>query len=120
MKDKTKINIDNLIELASFEVKPEEKLQFEKELDDFLEYARVINNAPCGDMKPASHAIEKEFSVRGDENIVWDKLDLLLGNGPALQGTSYLVPPQGKSSAAASLLPGAMRKALPKARNTKR
>jgi aspartyl-tRNA(Asn)/glutamyl-tRNA(Gln) amidotransferase subunit B len=102
MKDKPKINIDNLIELASFEVKPEEKQQLEKELDDFLEYARVINNAPCGDIKPASHAIEKEFSVRGDENIVWDKLDSLLGNGPALQGTSYLVPPQGKSSVAAS------------------
>jgi aspartyl-tRNA(Asn)/glutamyl-tRNA(Gln) amidotransferase subunit B len=102
MKDKVNINIDNLIELASFEVKPEEKQQFEKELEDFLEYARVIESAPCADLKPASHAVEKKAYMRPDENKVWDKLDLLLANGPSLQGTSYLVPPQSKGQASAS------------------
>ena len=102
MKKKIKINIDNLIELASFEVKPEEKKQFEKELDDFLEYARVIESAPCADMKPASHAVEKKAYMRDDVNIAWEKLDKLLENGPALQGTSYLVPPQSKSAAGAA------------------
>ncbi|MFH0974352.1 MAG: Asp-tRNA(Asn)/Glu-tRNA(Gln) amidotransferase subunit GatB [Spirochaetota bacterium] len=99
MLKKPKINIDNLIELASFEVKPEEKQQFVKELDDFLEYARVINEASVADVNPASHAVDRKAYMRDDTNSAWDKLDLLLGNGPALQGTSYLVPPQGRSGA---------------------
>jgi aspartyl-tRNA(Asn)/glutamyl-tRNA(Gln) amidotransferase subunit B len=102
MKDKVNINIDNLIDLASFEVKPEEKEQLEKELGDFLDYARVIESAPCDDIKPASHAVEKKTYMRPDENSAWDKLDLLLANGPSLQGTSYLVPPQSKGGASTS------------------
>ncbi len=101
MKQNVKINIDNLIELASFEVNPEEKQHFERELEDFLEYARVIESAPCADLKPASHAVEKKAYMRSDENSVCGKLDILLANGPSLQGTSYLVPPQGKAGGAA-------------------
>ena len=94
MKEKTKIDIENFIELASFDLKPEEKEQFEKELEDFLEYARIINDAPCNDIKAASHAIDKKEYKRDDVHEKWDKLSLLLDNGPEIQGTSYLVPPQ--------------------------
>ncbi len=94
MNDKSKIDIENLIELASFEVKSEEKKQLETELDDFLEYARVIDSAPCDDLAPASHAVEKEAYLRDDLSESWGRLDELLGNSPGLQETSYLVPPQ--------------------------
>jgi aspartyl-tRNA(Asn)/glutamyl-tRNA(Gln) amidotransferase subunit B len=92
MTDKSHINIDNLISLGSFEVTEAEKAEFKSELADFLEYARVIKNAPQH-MAPASHAVEKEQLMR--EDLSADNLapDALLHNAPALQGTSYLVPP---------------------------
>jgi aspartyl-tRNA(Asn)/glutamyl-tRNA(Gln) amidotransferase subunit B len=94
MKKNNKINIDVLIDLASFEVNPEEKLLLEKELADFLEYSKIISSAPCNELIPVSHALEKDPCLRPDEKTAWDRLDLLLENGPAIQGTSYLVPPQ--------------------------
>ena len=93
----TPINIDRLIDLGSFEVTGVEKQQFEGELADFLEYARVINGAPQH-LPPASHAVDKEQLVRADEAAPWKEREALIGNAPALQGTSYLVPPLAGSS----------------------
>lgn len=86
------IDIENLINLASFEVTGAEKSEFEAELADFLEYARVIKNAPRH-LAPASHAVEKDQLLRDDLTAVNEGPDALLRNAPALQGTSYLVPP---------------------------
>ncbi|HQF07270.1 MAG TPA: Asp-tRNA(Asn)/Glu-tRNA(Gln) amidotransferase subunit GatB [Spirochaetota bacterium] len=92
MTEKNPINIDRLIDLGSFEVTGAEKQQFEGELADFLEYARVINGAPQH-LPPASHAVDKEQLLRADEASPWKERESLIGNAPALQGTSYLVPP---------------------------
>ena len=100
MKHNSDINIENLIELASFELKDEEKHQLEKELDEFLGYAQIINNAPCRDMSPAGHAVEKKAYMRDDIDKKWDRLELLQDNSPGIQGTSYLVPPQKGTSEA--------------------
>ena len=100
MTDKTQINIDRLIDLGSFEVTGAEKQQFEGELADFLEYARVINGAPQH-LPPASHAVDKEQLLREDRAAPWTDREALVGNGPALQGTSYLVPPLSGSSGTA-------------------
>ena len=54
------IDINDLIRLGAFEVTDEEKIQFEKELLDFLEYAKIINESKCDDIVPASHAVEKD------------------------------------------------------------
>ncbi len=97
MTDKTPVNIDRLIDLGSFEVTAAEKQQFQGELADFLEYARVINGAPQH-LPPASHAVDKEQHLRDDAAAPWRDREVLLGNAPALQGTSYLVPPLGGSS----------------------
>ncbi|MBP7738678.1 MAG: Asp-tRNA(Asn)/Glu-tRNA(Gln) amidotransferase subunit GatB [Spirochaetes bacterium] len=97
MTDKTPVNIDRLIDLGSFEVTGAEKQQFQGELADFLEYARVINGAPQH-LPPASHAVDKEQHLRDDTAAPWLDREVLLGNAPALQGTSYLVPPLGGSS----------------------
>lgn len=94
MKTKKHIDIDQLINLSSFEVSPEEKKHFEKEIEDFLGYAEVINNAPCDDLVPSSHALEQKALSRNDKNVKWENLKSLLGNGPVIEGTSYLVPPQ--------------------------
>ncbi|MDY6934879.1 MAG: Asp-tRNA(Asn)/Glu-tRNA(Gln) amidotransferase subunit GatB [Spirochaetota bacterium] len=94
MKEKGTINIEKLIGLATFDVSEEEKGQLEKELEDFLEYARVINNAPCQDMKPVSHAVYKDPYLREDESETWADLDMLIKNGPSVLGTNYIAPPQ--------------------------
>lgn len=94
MKQKNNINIENLIELASFELKEDEKQKLEKEIEDFLGYASVINNAPCDEMKPASHAVEREAFMREDRIDAWKKVDKILENSPVVEGKSYLVPPQ--------------------------
>lgn len=100
MTDKPPINIDRLIDLGSFEVTGAEKEQFEGELADFLEYARVINGAPQH-LPPASHAVDKEQLLREDAASPWEDGKSLIGNAPALQGTSYLVPPLSGSAVTA-------------------
>jgi len=91
---KKHIDIENLINLAAFEVSEEERNQLNKELEDFLKYAEIINDAQCDDLKPASHAINKEAYLRDDITNKWDHLERLLTNGPLIEDTSYLVPPQ--------------------------
>ncbi len=98
MTDKARINIDNLIELGSFEVTVAEKEQLRGELAEFLEYARVINGAPQH-LPPASHAVDKEQLLRDDTSEPRGDRAPLLGNAPALQGESYLVPPLAGSAA---------------------
>lgn len=88
------INIENLIKLSSFTVTDEERNKIEKELYDFLEYAEVINESSCNDIKAAAHAVEKKAYQREDVVESWDKLESLLCNGPLTEDTSYLVPPQ--------------------------
>jgi len=94
MKTRIDINIGRLIELASFETGREEKLEFEKGLADFLEYAAVINSAHCENAVPAAHAVKKTTAYRDDRSLLWDGLESMLLNAPALQETGYLVPPQ--------------------------
>jgi aspartyl-tRNA(Asn)/glutamyl-tRNA(Gln) amidotransferase subunit B len=97
MKEEHTINIDNLIDLASFEVTEAEKSEFEAELADFLEYAEVLKSAPLH-LPPASHAVDKEQLLREDTNLPFQDMDLLLNNAPLLQGKSYLVPPLAGSA----------------------
>jgi aspartyl-tRNA(Asn)/glutamyl-tRNA(Gln) amidotransferase subunit B len=97
MTDEYMINIEKLIDLGSFEVTDAEKEQFKNELDDFLEYARVIKSAPQS-ISPASHAVDKEQLLRNDMADPWKNRESLLGNAPALQGSSYLVPPLAGSA----------------------
>ncbi len=97
MKEDRAINIENLIDLASFEVTEAEKAEFKAELTDFLEYAEVLKSAPQH-LPPASHAVEKGQLIREDAIIQFQNVDALLGNAPALQETSYLVPPLAGSA----------------------
>lgn len=94
MGDKKDINIDKLINLASFDVTDEEKSYFSKEIYSFLDYAEVINNAKCDDRVAASHPIENEAFLRDDKERVWEHMEGLLKNAPITEGTSFLVPPQ--------------------------
>jgi len=91
---KPRVRIEDLIELAGFEVSEGDKQGLEKELADFLAYAEVINAAPSAGFSPASHAVEKAPALRDDVVAAWERLDSLLDIAPAIQGTSYLVPPQ--------------------------
>ena len=91
---KTNINIDNLINLGGFEVTDEEKIQFEKELQDFLEYSKIINQSPCNDLLPSSHAVDKHALLREDKINQYYNFKGLLSNGPLTENTSYIVPPQ--------------------------
>ncbi len=73
--EKKHIDIDNLIKLASFEVSEKEKELFSNELEEFLEYAKIINNAPTDNIEPVSHAVEKDILFRDDIEENWDKLE---------------------------------------------
>lgn len=92
--EKKHIDINNLINLASFEVSEKEKESFSYELEEFLEYAKIINNAPINNTEPISHAVEKEILFRDDIEKNWNKLELILQNAPLKEDTSYIVPPQ--------------------------
>jgi aspartyl-tRNA(Asn)/glutamyl-tRNA(Gln) amidotransferase subunit B len=88
------LSIDNLINLGAFETTEDEKKIFEKEIEDFLEYSKIINNCPCNELNPSSHAVDKEINFRDDNEVVWGKLESLLLNGPLVENSSYIVPPQ--------------------------
>jgi aspartyl-tRNA(Asn)/glutamyl-tRNA(Gln) amidotransferase subunit B len=93
MDKKGQIDIEKLIKLASFEVSDEEKIQFEKELEDFLKYAEIINGASYSN-QPVSYAIQKDTFLREDKVDNWKHLEKIMLNSPISEGTSYLVPPQ--------------------------
>ena len=86
MTERASINLDNLIDLGSFEVSAAEKEQYGRELADFLEYARVINGAPQH-LPPASHAVEREQLLRNDSAAPFPEREALMANAPALQGS---------------------------------
>ena len=95
MKENNKhIDIDNLIKLASFEVSEEEKKILSNEIEEFLEYAKIINQLSSKNIQPATHSVEKEILLRDDINVVWEKLESILQNAPLKEATSYIVPPQ--------------------------
>ena len=94
MKQNHGINLDNLIELAGFTINHDQKEKLSKEIDEFLAYAEIINQASSDDYLPASHAVAKDTSIRNDQHKAWERLDALLTNAPAIKDTSYLVPPQ--------------------------
>ncbi|MBN2078954.1 MAG: Asp-tRNA(Asn)/Glu-tRNA(Gln) amidotransferase subunit GatB [Spirochaetes bacterium] len=100
MERKGPVDIDRLIDLASFEVTGREKELFEEELAEFLGYARVIKGAPLH-LPPASHAVEKAPLYRSDVTEPIQGSGELLGNAPALRDTGYLVPPLAGSGVGA-------------------
>ena len=97
--NKKNINIDSLIGLASFYVSDEEKEKLGKEIEDFLEYAEVLNRAPIENLQPATHAVDTAGTphqttlYREDAEIKWHHLEEMLNNGPHIDNTSYVVPP---------------------------
>ncbi len=107
-----KFNIDDLIKLSSFEVSASEKAGYEKEIDDFLKYAEIINSADCNDLTPSAHPTESSAKMRMDNQVEWDDLERILINAPVRDKSAYLVPPQKarpgeeKESASASIIAG--------------
>lgn len=91
------IDIDTIVTLSGFEVSNEEKQELRKELQDFLEYAKILESAPCGNIKPANYAFERESHIREDKAEEKSTKELLRC-GPAIKGNSYIVPPQSKKS----------------------
>ena len=94
MQKRTPMDIDRFIELASFEVTGEERERLRRELEEFLDYARILNEAPCADLVPSAHAVEKDPLLRDDVAEGWENMKDLLECGPEIRETAYLVPPQ--------------------------
>jgi aspartyl-tRNA(Asn)/glutamyl-tRNA(Gln) amidotransferase subunit B len=75
-------------------VTEQEKVILEKEIEDFLNYAEIINDFNDDSIIPSSHAIEKDVLIREDRENAWKDLESILINAPLKEKTSYLVPPQ--------------------------
>lgn len=89
-----KFNIESLIKLSAFEVTDSEKKEYDKEIDDFLKYAEIINSADCDNMAPSAHPTESAAKMRKDNDKVWEDLEKILANAPVRDKSAYLVPPQ--------------------------
>jgi len=94
MKKTKNLDFENLIKLSAITIDDDEKQILQKELEDFLNYSEIINNFPVENLQPASHAVEKEALIREDKVSQWEQPDILLKNGPLVEDTSYIVPPQ--------------------------
>jgi len=94
MKNNKNLDFENLIKLSGFTIDEEERIILQKELEDFLNYSEIIKNFPVENIQAASHAVEKEAFIRDDKVKQWEDLEILLKNGPLVDDTSYIVPPQ--------------------------
>lgn len=106
MDNKVNIDMESLITLSSFEVTEDDKKVYEKEIGDFLEYAKIINSADCDNLVPSAHSSAVSGKVReGDTPSTWADLNALLANAPVKDKTAYLVPPQKKQEGEEKELP---------------
>ena len=94
MKEKNNIDIEKLIKLASFTFHDDDKQQLKKELNEFLEYAEILNKSSLENMNLSDLEVKITTPMRDDNIKTWEEPGSIIANSPLVHETSYLVPPQ--------------------------
>lgn len=88
---KKNIHIDRLINLTSFDLSDTERSRLEKEIEEFISYAEILDSAPCSGFAPMSHAVMQEH-LRDDIPAEPGTTGAILKNAPHIDNSFYIVP----------------------------
>ena len=92
---KTKVSKEELLHianLADLNLKEDEIDDYFKNLDEILNYAEVIQNAPIKDLQETVGANDNCNVFRKDEVKVFEDHDALLANAPEIEREMFKIP----------------------------
>ena len=82
----------HIAKLADLKLKEEEIDKYILNLEDILEFANVVNNAPVEGLKESIGVNENYNVFRRDEVKVFEDNELLLKNAPEKQSNMFKIP----------------------------
>lgn len=88
----SKEEILHIAKLADLEIKDEEIEKYALNLQDILDFAEVVNNAPVEGLDVTVGANEKKNVFRKDEIKVFEDNELLLKNAPSEEQHMFKIP----------------------------
>ncbi len=87
-----KMDIEKVAKLARLELSEEEKVTFEKQLEQILTYMEQLNRLNTTGVEPTSHAISIQNAFREDEATPSFKQEEVLGISPDQENGHFKVP----------------------------
>ena len=88
----SKEEILHIAKLADLEIKDEEIEKYALNLQDILDFAEVVNNAPVDGLDVTVGANEKKNVFRKDEIQVFEDNEALLKNAPSEEQHMFKIP----------------------------
>ena len=88
----SKEEILHIAKLADLEIKDEEIEKYALNLQDILNFAEVVNNAPVDGLDVTVGANEKKKVFRKDEIKVFEDNEALLRNAPSEEQHMFKIP----------------------------
>ena len=82
----------HIANLAQLEIKEEEIEEYRKNLDEILQMAEIVNNAPVDELDITIGANEVKNRFRKDEIIIFENNDGLLKNAKDVQDNMFKLP----------------------------
>ena len=88
----SKEEILNIAKLANLKLKEEEIPEYIKNLQDILNYANIVDNAPIEGLDTSIGALENYNVFRKDEIKVFEDNKALLQNAPEEEDNMFKIP----------------------------
>ena len=88
----SKEEILHIANLADLNIKEDEIEKYALNLQDILNFANIVNNAPVDDLDITIGANEKKNVFRKDEIKVFEDTEALLQNAPSKEQNMFKIP----------------------------
>ena len=87
-----KEDVLHIAKLACLKLKEEEIEEYRKNLQDILNFANIVNNAPVDNLDITIGANEKKNVFRKDEIKMFEDNEALLQNAPSKEQNMFKIP----------------------------
>ncbi len=87
-----KIDVPYVAHLARLALTDEEVRMFQGQLEQIVDYVKVIQQVDVSGVEPMAHAVRVQNIFRKDEERKSLDRDVVLANAPAHDGEQFLVP----------------------------
>lgn len=88
----SKEEILHIAKLANLEIKEDEIEKYAMNLEDILNFAEIVNNAPVDGLNVTIGANEKKNVFRKDEIKIFEDNEALLQNAPSKEQNMFKLP----------------------------
>ena len=88
----SKEEILHIAKLANLEIKEDEIEKYAMNLEDILNFAEIVNNAPVDGLNITIGANEKKNVFRKDEIKIFEDNEALLQNAPSKEQNMFKLP----------------------------